>query len=267
MLQERFLDHVNEVFFVEKPSTLVFGGLQGSQNYNLQYELSDVDTKFVVTPTLDEIVRNAKMKSYTHVRKNDEHIDIKAVPLMFECFRKQNINFVEILFTDYFWCNPTFKQEVFDLRFNAEKFARMDTYQAVKCMKGMAYEKYHALEHRYPAKIEIIDKHGYDGKQLSHLVRIHEFLERFIKGEESYKDCLKTKRRDELIALKCHTLPLVDARKRAEEELAQVSQMADDFCGKYDREEYKDQSAFDLLYDIQYAIVRKGLEQEILQER
>lgn len=265
--RERFQEHVDEALFIEKPSTIVYGALQGSQNYNLQYEDSDVDTKFVLVPTLDQIVRGTKMKSYTHVRKNDEHIDFKVVPRMFDCFRKQNMNFIEILFTDYWFCNPYFKEEVYNLRAHAEEFARMDTYAAVKCMKGMAFEKHHALEHRYPAKIEIIDKYGYDGKQLSHMVRIHEFLERFIKGDESYKDCMQTKRREELIALKCHTLPLDAARERAAMELMQIVEMVDEFCEKYNREEYKDQSAFDLLYDIQYEIMRKGLKQEILQER
>ena len=98
------------------------------------------------------------------------------------------------------------------------------------------------------------------------MVRIHEFLERFIKGDESYKDCMRTKRREELIALKCHTLPLDVARERAETELAKIVEIADEFCGKYNREEYKDQSAFDLLYDIQYEIMRKGLKQEIIND-
>ena len=56
-------------------------------------------------------------------------------------------------------------------------------------------EKYKALEHRYPTLIDKIDKYGYDPKQLHHIVRIHEFLERYIDGE-SYEDCLKSKMKE-----------------------------------------------------------------------
>ena len=48
---------------------------------------------------LDDIIFNKEAKSYTYVRENDEHIDIKDIRLMFKQYRKQNINFVETLFS------------------------------------------------------------------------------------------------------------------------------------------------------------------------
>ena len=59
----------------------------------------------------------------------------------------------------------------------------------MKSMKGIASEKYHALEHRYPSRIEWIDKFGYDPKQLHHLFRIEEFMDRWIYGD-SFSNCL-----------------------------------------------------------------------------
>lgn len=73
--------------------------LQGSQNYKLDYEGSDVDSKLIVLPSFEDFVLNRKPQSYTHIMENDEHVDVKDIRLMFDCFRKQNINFVEILFT------------------------------------------------------------------------------------------------------------------------------------------------------------------------
>ena len=76
--------------------------LHGSQNYDLAYENSDIDTKVITLPSLDQIIKNKKPTSFTHVRENNEHIDMKDVRLMFDCFKKQNINFIEILFSDYY---------------------------------------------------------------------------------------------------------------------------------------------------------------------
>ena len=75
--------------------------LQGSQNYNLDYEGSDIDTKVIVIPNFTDFVLNAKPISTTHIMENDEHVDFKDIRLMFDCIKKQNVNFVEILFTPY----------------------------------------------------------------------------------------------------------------------------------------------------------------------
>ena len=151
----------------------IYIALQGSQNYSLDTENSDVDTKVITLPSLSQIIKNGKPTSFTHVRANDEHIDMKDVRLMFDCFKKQNINFIEILFTDYYFImNDKYKSLLEELRNHAEEIAVLNPYRAIKCMKGMALEKYNALCHPYPAKIDIINKYGYDGKQLHHLLRI-----------------------------------------------------------------------------------------------
>ncbi len=263
----RFTEHIKEILTIEPAETVAYVALQGSQNYNLQYEGSDVDTKAIVTPTLMSIVKNQKMKSYTHVRANNEHIDVKSVAPMFNCFRKQNINFVEILFTDYFWINDLYKNEIQTLRDSAEEIARMDTYQAVKCIKGMAYEKYHALQHPYPAKAQIIAEHGYDGKQLSHMVRIEELLKKYLDGVP-YKNCLKSEQRERLIMLKQHVLSLEEAKAVAVRTLTHIETLADKFCTfNSNREAYKNQKTFELLDEIQYDIIRKALVYELQQGR
>ena len=75
--------------------------LQGSQNYDLAYENSDIDTKCLIMPRFNDIVFNHKPTSTTYIRYNDEHRDITDVRLYFEQFWKQNINFLENLFTPY----------------------------------------------------------------------------------------------------------------------------------------------------------------------
>ena len=46
---------------------------QGSGNYGLDYEHSDIDTKLIVTPTFKDIAFNRSPVSTTHVRANEEH--------------------------------------------------------------------------------------------------------------------------------------------------------------------------------------------------
>jgi hypothetical protein len=57
------------------------------------------------------------------------------------------------------------------------------------------------MEHRYPSRAEWLDKFGYDPKQLSHLLRVSEYLDRYIVGEP-YNECLLTKQADYLKAIK-----------------------------------------------------------------
>lgn len=102
--------------------------LQGSQNYNLDYEGSDVDSKLIVLPSFEDFVLNKSPYSYTHIMENDEHVDVKDICLMLDCFKKQNVNFVEILFTPYRILNPKYEalfQPILDI---AERVGRYNNY-------------------------------------------------------------------------------------------------------------------------------------------
>lgn len=175
--------------------------LQGSQNYNLDYEDSDVDTKAIVLPTLDDIILNKKPRSFTHVMENDEHIDVKDIRVMFDNFLKQNINYVEILFTEYKIINPKYEEDLIELFTSREAVARYDIKAALNCMAGMQLEKFKALQHRYPTTAWKIDKWGYDPKQLSHIIRLVDFMERYI-ADYLYKDCLIFPKRDYMLDVK-----------------------------------------------------------------
>lgn len=188
-IMARLREHYEEAKQHFDESRIVGIFIQGSQNYGLDYEGSDIDTKLIVTPTFEEIAFNKKPVSTTHVRENDEHIDFKDIRLYIETFRKQNLNFLEILFTPYKIVNPQYAQWWDMLVENREAIAHYDIHRAIKSMKGIAMEKYHAMEHKYPSKIEIIEKYGYDSKQLHHLMRVENYLMRYIAGE-SYESCL-----------------------------------------------------------------------------
>ena len=146
-IMKRLQEHYDEAleYFPENRIVGIF--LQGSQNYGLDYEGSDIDTKLIVVPSLEDIVLNKKPVSTTHVRANDEHIDFKDVRLYMDTFKKQNLNFLEILFTPFKIINPMYANEWNCLVEAREEIARMNEFRAVKSMKGIALEKFHAMEH------------------------------------------------------------------------------------------------------------------------
>ena len=168
--RERLVEHFEEAKTLFPEDRIVGLFLQGSQNHGLELSTSDVDTKLIVVPTFEDIALARKPVSTTYVRANDEHIDLKDIRLYIETFRKQNLNFLEILFTDYFIVNPLYAEQWARLVEHREEIARMNVYRAVKSMKGIAMEKFHAMEHPYPTKLDLIEKYGFDGKQVHHLI-------------------------------------------------------------------------------------------------
>lgn len=263
-IEGRLIEHSRDAlaFFPSNRTVGIF--LQGSQNYQLDIETSDVDTKLIVTPTFQEIAFNKKPVSTTFIRSNDEHIDFKDIRLMIECFKKQNLNFLEILFTRYHFCNPLYMREWQRLVNERERIARYNPYQTVKSMKGIAMEKFHALEHPYPSKIEILKKYGFDPKQLHHLLRVEDYLERYIAGE-AYEDCLVPRDPSYLKAVKRGNYTLEEARKEAIRAKLHIEQMAERFCADRDKNDI-DKEMDELLDDVQFNIMKIAIKQDLLEE-
>lgn len=263
LVMKRVQEHYDEALQYFPKEQIVGVFLQGSQNYGLDHEGSDVDTKLIVVPSFKDICLNRKPVSTTHVRANDEHTDWKDIRLYMETFRKQNLNFLEILFTDFYIINPMYKEQWDRLIAAREFIARMNVHRAVKSMKGIAMEKYHAMEHRYPAKVDIIDKYGYDGKQVSHLDRVDDYLERYIAGEP-YKHCLipTSSRRQRMMDFKMlNVYSLEEARVLAKEILDHVVKIADEFCAAHSDQE--ETWVRELLEDVSYNIMRISVEREL----
>ena len=176
--------------------------LQGSQNYGLDTEGSDVDTKIIVLPRFEDIVLNKKPVSATLVLPNNEHCDVKDIRLMFDCFRKQNVNFLEILFTEYKVMNQRYADLFKPMFTHNEMIARYDSCAGINCMCGMVREKHKSMTHPTPATEEVIKKYGYNGKDLCHMWRIADFAERFYGRTsnsfvEAFSSCLKPESKEQ----------------------------------------------------------------------
>lgn len=256
-IMEKLQEHYIEALQLYSQDRIVGVFLHGSANYGLDTENSDVDTKLILTPSWEEICFNKQPISTTHVRANNEHIDAKDIRLMFATFRKQNLNFVEILFTRYKILNPLYEDLWnFLINFN-EEIARYSPYAAVKTMKGIAMEKYHALQHEYPSKLEVLAKYSYDPKQLHHLLRVQEFLERYEKGEK-YKDCLISKTSEELKEIKEGKYNWEEAKPLAEKTIEKVIKQADLFCENNSKE--INPQVDNILDGIQEAIMKRAIQ-------
>ena len=173
---------------------VVFTALQGSQNYGLdEYSndyCSDVDTKSIVLPCLDDFIRAKQPVSAVEILENDEHAEVKDIRVMFEMFKKENISYIELLYSDYVVFNPKYEALIKPIFERRDEIATADTAQFLKCIAGMAYEKDKALCHPYPGIIDKIEKYGYDGKQLSHCARLLLYITDFSNGRpiaECYK--------------------------------------------------------------------------------
>ena len=161
--------------------------LQGSQNYGLdEYSdeyMSDIDTKAIVLPPLDDFIAAASPVSTVVIMDNNEHAEVKDIRIMFDMFKKANISYIELLYTEFKIINPEWAELIEPLFANRERISSYHRNQFLRCIAGMAMEKRKALCHPYPNLIEKIEKYGYDGKQLHHCVRLYNFITRYLGGE------------------------------------------------------------------------------------
>ena len=259
-ISQKMKEHLQEAKETLKDRPIVVLACQGSQNYGLDYEDSDFDTKCITVPTFKEIALNKKALSTTHIRENNEHIDLKDIRLYIQTFRKQNLNFLEILFTPYYVCPmnnfTNFYNEWGKLINNREKIAHMNPLRGFSSMKGIAAEKYHALEHHYPSRMHMIEKFGYDPKQLHHLLRIDEFMKRFYNGE-SYEDCLISDYPDYLIDIKKGLFDLDKARDIANTTMTEIENLYNKAKNTLNNKE--DKEMVELLEEVSYNIMRRSI--------
>ena len=242
--------------------------VQGSQNYGMDDEESDLDSKVLLLPSLEDLVLNRAAISHTlEMPDNQEHVDCKDARDYFKIFRKSNINFVEILFTDYWIVNNRYSDLWLGLRRRNEELARINPYAAVSCMKGMASEKYHALCHNYPSRMHMIEKYGYDPKQLSHLARINYFIKHYVAGD-AYEHCIYPQDpmiRNMLIKIKRGEMhkSVEHATAWAESLMNEIIEVADNYRNTPGVENKNNPKLDKFLNDILYKLIERNLKREL----
>lgn len=243
--------------------------LQGSQNYNLdiytEYYTSDIDSKAIVLPSFEDFVYNRKIFSHTYILENNEHIDTKDIRIMCDMLRKENISYIELLYTDYKIINPFYYDIIKSLIENRDYIIDINKNQFLRCIAGMARDKRISLTHPFPTVIEKINKFGYDPKQLHHLIRLEEFIKRYTNGEP-IKDCYKTNQREYLLNLKLgksrngSPLELKNAEILADKAISDITFIKNKNCTEKD---VINDFGISLLDEIKYEILKKKFKKDL----
>ena len=110
------------------------------------------------------------------------------------------------------------------MRSHAEEIATYDRNKFIKACWGTASNKYHKLYVGTQSEQDIVNKLGYSPKNFCHLLRIEEIMRRYIAGEP-FADCLQTKQREFLIALKLGMFKIDSVEKLADDSFNHITAM------------------------------------------
>lgn len=147
----------------EQGYKVIYIGLYGSQNYNVDDGLSDIDAKAIVLPTLNDIIFR-KVTSKV-IKCENGSIDVKDLITFYDVIKKGNFSYIESIDTEYSIGDKYIKNLFKQFRPN------------LKSMLGAMHEKRKALTHEYPSKHDEFEKWGFDPKQYHHIVRLLDLLE------------------------------------------------------------------------------------------
>ena len=170
---------------------VIYIGLYGSQNYNLDDEESDIDVKAIIMPSLRDII--FRKVTSTTIECEKGNIDVKDLLTFYDVIKKGNFSYIESIQTEYS-IGDKYIKDLFN-QFQVNK----------KSVLGDMYEKRKALTHEYPSKTLEFEKWGFDPKQHHHILRLYDLLNYNLlyntnKSYLRYED--NDKRRLELIKYK-----------------------------------------------------------------
>lgn len=174
---QKWKEHLDKKYGLNK---IAYIALYGSQNYHLSTKKSDVDVKAIYIPTIEESIFNEKRVSETIILESGAHCEVKDIREMNKMFLKQNINFLEILFTDYYWINPIYKKQIEIMRNNAETIAFCNKEVALFSILGQTKK----------AVKDYTFKKNKDLKYLAKIFFFFCFLEKYENAVCDYKNCL-----------------------------------------------------------------------------
>lgn len=173
--------------------TVLYAANYGSHNYNLdinskEYK-SDIDTKVIILPTLEELVNNSKPVS-TIIEISTGQCDIKDIRAFVQNITKGHIQFLELLCPQFSWINIEYADDFKWFINNIDNLINDCKPQLLKSIYGMSLEKQKALCHPYPTIKWKIDKWGYDGKQLHHIIRLKDFINNYFFENKNFKEAI-----------------------------------------------------------------------------
>ena len=149
--------------------------LYGSQNYQCDLKNSDIDTKAIYIPSKEEAIFD-KVRIKEYKLSNGEHCELMDIRHFVDNLKKQNINFIEILYTNYYWFNPTYGT-IWINKFLKYKDL-ISHYDMRRCISSICGQAKHTLS-----------QNPYNGKKVGNGLRLMYFLNHYAE-DEPYEKCL-----------------------------------------------------------------------------
>ena len=173
-VQERLAAHYEKACEHYGEENILGVFLYGSWNYGTNLPDSDVDTKCILIPDLYHLA--IKPYEVKHLHIDGEVCECMTIQHMVENWKKQNINFLEILYTVYYVVNPKFMPEWFDFITEwREALAHYDVKKAILSMGNQALHTY--------------KQDPTDFKKQMNTIRIYNSLVRLITNH-NYQSCI-----------------------------------------------------------------------------
>lgn len=203
--------------------------LQGSQNYNLDVEDSDIDAKAILLPSVDQLIRGDEMVSKTLTMEDGSLVDVKDIRKMVKEFEKRNPSYLELMFTDYTYVPPHFEEEFSELKELGRGVTSTDKIRMYKTMLGMMKTRRKLMENNSEKRTADIEKYGYDRKSFMHVMRMYVMVFQMIQKGKSFEEvyCMHGAFRDFL--MNCRLGKYEDAFARADNAISVISKLVDEY--------------------------------------
>ena len=177
---------------------LFFTALQGSQNYNLDDELSDVDTVSLMIPSFDQLVLDINVaKRTSSIHSSDGIATIKDFRAVFHTFINGAMNVYQILYTPYVSVNEKYRKHFDYLRSMADDITLNNQRNIIYSTLGVIRSNLASIT-RVGERILSLDELG---KRFAMSFYYREFIERFMDGE-SFGSAMVTQNANYLKRLK-----------------------------------------------------------------
>ena len=161
---------------------IVFLFVQGSQNYNLETESSDIDCKAFCLPSFEDFYYG---KEYSATLEGEYgQTTVHDIRMLVDLLTKMNPTYVEMFFSKHlYFPDPELKKALLSyvpefkgLKGFYNNLFRLYKYRFLQSMIGTFNKKLKELEKPTPAREATVKEYGYDIKSASHAIRYFRLL-------------------------------------------------------------------------------------------
>ena len=185
LVEKKFFDSTQKA--IEKfGNGFCFSALYGSQNYGLDTPNSDVDIKVGFLPSPQDVLLGGKRQATTLTENGSTDNTILAKDLrdVFVEFYKQNLNFLEILVTPWFYASHEFAPIFNELRNNSNDVARYYERGFYLCSCGL----FNKLNTDF-------ERGRFDVKKFTFGMYLYDFVSKY-HHDYDFKDCFESENTD-----------------------------------------------------------------------